>query len=408
MDEQAPTGPETPVPPPIPPAANPAVGGTPAPDPVPRRAVPPVIAPVSAPRKPRSGWIWLLVILLGGGGLLLMVFIFLGSLFGNVLGGSMPGNPLAASDHGPRLQVTVKEAGDSDQQILIIPVEGVISSAPIESVGHTLVELIKHQLAHAAEDDSIKAVILKVDSPGGEVLASDEVYKLLKDFQEKHQKPVIASMANLAASGGYYISAPCRWIVANELTITGSIGVIMHGFNYRGLMDKVGVRPEVFKSGKFKDMLSGDKREEDISPEERAMVQKMVNETFDRFKEVVGEGRQNSNKQNAKASNSEDRGRTLVSRWTDFADGRILSGKEAHEQGFVDELGNFDTAVKRTKKLAGLKNPELIELRPLVDFSHLLRFLGSTKAKSLKVDVGFERSPLRSGYLYFIWPMAVN
>src|SRR2546428_583630 len=130
--------------------------------------------------------------------------------------------------------------------------------------------LISDQLRLAGEDDSAKAVVLRVDSPGGEVLASDEIYRAIADFEKDYKKPVVASMGGLAASGGYYVSAPCRWIVANELTITGSIGVIMHSYNYRGLLNKVGVRPEVFKSGKFKDMLSGEKDEEDIPAEERA------------------------------------------------------------------------------------------------------------------------------------------
>src|SRR5436190_15614835 len=98
-------------------------------------------------------------------------------------------------------------------------------------------------------------------------------------------------MGNLAASGGYYVSAPCQWIVANELTITGSIGVIMHSWNYRGLMDKVGLKPETYKSGKFKDMLSGERNPTDITPEERDMVQSLIDETYSKFKGVVAKGR---------------------------------------------------------------------------------------------------------------------
>src|SRR5205085_7416090 len=150
------------------------------------------------------------------------------------------------------------------------------------------------------------------------------IYNIVQRFQDKTGKPVIAAMGSLAASGGYYVSAPCQWIVANDMTITGSIGVIMHGYNFRGLMDKVGVRPEVFKSGKFKDMLSPDKREEDISQEEREMIQSMVNETFDKFKTIVAEGRGASAKKNSGGS---DKGHALVENWAQYADGRILSGK---------------------------------------------------------------------------------
>src|SRR5262245_15714229 len=106
-----------------------------------------------------------------------------------------------------------------------------------------MVEFIQDQFKFAARDSRFKAVLLKVDSPGGEVLASDDIYRAIQDFQKESGKPVVASMGSLAASGGYYVSAPCRWIVANELTITGSIGAIFHSFNYRGLMATAGLRP---------------------------------------------------------------------------------------------------------------------------------------------------------------------
>jgi len=200
-----------------------------------------------------------------------------------------------------------------------------------------MVDLVKAQLDRAEEDDRVKAVILKVDSPGGEVLASDEIYREIADFQARvAKKPVIASMGNLAASGGYYVSAPCRWIVANELTITGSIGVIMHSWNYRGLMNKVGLRPQTYKSGKFKDMLSGERDPEEVPPEEREMVQKLIDDTYGKFKSVVAEGRKAAHDKNKGNKDANDQGRTLASDWSDYADGRVLSGKDAVQLGFVD------------------------------------------------------------------------
>ena len=344
-----------------------------------------------------------MVILLGLGGILVLGGLF----FYGILQGLLPGGHFASSERGARLHEVVKQEGNSHERILMIRVEGVIAGDPIDGLGYNIVELLQQQLDRAADDVTIKAVILKVDSPGGEVLASDEMYLALADFQEHSKKPVIASMGGMAASGGYYISAPCQWIVANDLTITGSIGVIMHGINYRGLMDKLGIRPEVFKSGKFKDMLSGDKREEDIAPEERQMVQKMVNDTFARFKEVVAKGRESANKRNGSQTDVEDRGRTLIPNWAEYADGRILSGKDAFQLGFVDELGNFDTAVERAKQIVEMENPEVIELHPTFDLSNLLHLLGDSKARSIKVDLGVERSRLKAGYMYFIWPIAI-
>ena len=245
-------------------------------------------------------------------------------------------------------------------------------------------------------DSSIKGVLLQIDSPGGEVLASDDIYREIKRFQEDSNKPVVASMSGLAASGGYYVAAPCRWIVANELTITGSIGVILHSYNYRGLMDKVGVIPKVFKSGKFKDMLGGDQAPEEILPEAEAMVQAMVDETFDRFKTVVLEGRTYAREQNGEA------GQSLAPDWVDHADGRILSGKQAFELGFVDELGGFDQAVDRIAQMVGSPYPNLIELRQPFNFGSFFRLFGSVQTQSIKLDLGMDLPRLQAGRLYFL------
>ena len=155
----------------------------------------------------------------------------------------------------------------------------------------------------------------------------------------------MCSMGSLAASGGYYISVPCRWIVANELTITGSIGVIMHGWNYRGLMDKVGVAPMTFKSGKFKDMLSGERSTNEIPPEEHAMVQGLIDETYEKFKDVVATAA-------AAHELNKKEGKALAHDWDDYADGRVLSGSQALKLGLVDEFGDFDDAVEREEKIA--------------------------------------------------------
>ncbi len=302
----------------------------------------------------------------------------------------------ATRHHEIVLQEVLVEDNGSKNKIALIDVAGVITSG-----GESMVKFIDEQLKIAAQDKSVKAVILKVDSPGGEVLASDDIYNLIKNFQRNSSKPVVASMGSLAASGGYYVSAPCQWIVANELTITGSIGVIMHGYNYRGLMDKVGVRPEVYKSGKFKDMMSGEKKEGETSEEERQMLQALINETFGKFKKIVAEGRNESRRKNIK-------GQALASNWEEFADGRILSGKQALELGFVDELGNFDTAVAAAEKLAHIEDADLIEYRQPFDLSNIFRLLGKTESPAVKIDLGLNRLQLQSGHLYFILPTVLH
>jgi len=185
--------------------------------------------------------------------------------------------------------------------------------------------------------------------------------------------------------------------VANSLTITGSIGVIMHGYNYRGLLDKLGVRPEVFKSGRFKDRLRGDKAELEIQPEERRMIQTLIDETYAQFKRVVSDGR------NDPARKSLAGAHPLATNWTEYADGRVLSGRQALDLGFVDELGNFRSAVDRTRTLAQLGAANLVEYRVRSAPFSLLRLLGQGEARRLTVDIGIDLPRLKLGHMYFLF-----
>ncbi len=304
---------------------------------------------------------------------------------------------------GPRLEEVITEDNDASDKIAVIDVQGIITSHAFDSGGYGMVELIKAQLKHAEDDSKVKAVILKVDSPGGEVLASDEIYRAISDFQKNAHKSVIASMGNLAASGGYYVSAPCQWIIANPLTITGSIGVILHSWNYRGLMNKVGLQPETYKSGKFKDMLSGERNPDEIPTEEREMVQGLINETYDRFKSVVAKGRAEAHEKNKRNPGS-DQGRTLAHDWEDYADGRVLSGSEALKLGFVDQNGNFEDAVDRAKMIAGISSANLVEFRQRYDISDIFRLFGQSESRVVKLDLGVEGPKLQAGQLYFLSP----
>jgi protease-4 len=331
--------------------------------------------------------------------LLLIVVVFLNA--GHVASRVLHGGSAHTRTVGPKLEEVITEDNEAANKIAVVEIEGIITSRIMDQGGYNLVDLIKAQFKHAEEDLKVKAVILKVDSPGGEVLASDEIYRVISDFQKKSPKPVIGAMGNLAASGGYYVSAPCRWIVANDLTITGSIGVIMHTWNYRALMNKVGLRPETYKSGKFKDMLSGERNEDEIPAEEREMVQTLIDQTYGRFTNVVAKGREQAHSRNKDAK---DKGRTLSRDWTDYADGRVLSGTEAYKLGFVDELGNFEDAVKRAKTLAGISDANLIQYQQRFDLSDLFRLFGQSEGRVVKVDLGVEAPKLQVGQLYFLSP----
>lgn len=310
-------------------------------------------------------------------------------------------SPGAAELH----EVVVRESPFEDK-IAVIDLQGVISGEVLSDIGVSLVDLVSDQLERAAVED-VAAVVLRVDSPGGEVLASDEIYLLIERFQKDHDIPVVASMGSLAASGGYYVSAPCRWIVANELTMTGSIGVIFHNYNYRALMDKVGVRPDITKSGKLKDMASGEKLPEEVLPEERAILQGMINESFAKFKDVIRTGRNRAAELNQKDGIAD--GRRLAANWTDYADGRILSGQQALDLGLVDELGNFEVALDRALRLSGLEGAKLVSYQPHFRFPGFLSLLGQARSASVKVDLGLPlTSRLPEGRLYFMSPLHVR
>lgn len=402
--------------------------GSPVPPPPPIFAAPPpppagtkILVPAlpgqqmstALPRKGSLAWLWWL---LGVGTLLVIAYAAFGlvSALGRVSHLGSYRSPGAAE-----LTETVLEDHDSRDKIAVIPVDGVITGG---GEGGSLVDLIRNQLERAAEDNHVKAVILRVDSPGGEVLASDEIAKSLREFQTGPKaKPIVVSMQSLCASGGYYISAPCRWIVAHELTITGSIGVIFHGYNYRALMDKVGVRPKIFKSGKLKDMWSPDKLPEEELPEEKSIMQDMVDESFTRFKKVIREGREWSSRENkdwvnelsseGKSVDESDAGRKLSEDWESVADGRVMSGTKAMEYGFVDEIGDFKVATERAERLSGITKSTLITYEPPPRFPGFLRLLGQTDVKTVKLDLSELAGlipKLPQGRLYFISPTFVH
>ncbi|MGA3284899.1 MAG: signal peptide peptidase SppA, partial [Verrucomicrobiota bacterium] len=371
--------------------------------PPPLASPPPVITP-PPPAKPHKsrGWMIFAIILLVV--LMFSLLINFTQFISHALSFNRSFTTGITREVGPRLEECLLKDNDARSKIAVVTVDGIITDHATDPAGNNMVDVIKAQFDRAKADERVKAIILKVDSPGGEVMASDEINKAIKEFQDKANKPVICSMGSLAASGGYYISAPCRWIVANDLTITGSIGVILETLNIRRLMDKVGVEPDVYKSGKFKDMLSGLRSTNEIPPEERAMVQKLINDTYDKFKSVVRDGRAQ-----AHALNKKD-GKPLALNWEDYADGRVLSGTDALKYGFVDQLGDFNDAVKTAKKIAGIPKANLVEYRERYDISEFLRLFGQSEstAHDIKLNLGIDLPKLQAGYLYFLSPTYVN
>lgn len=228
--------------------------------------------------------------------------------------------------------------GRGASTIAIVDVRGEIHTGPSEgslfSAGGAGSEDIVSQLEQAARDDSVAGVILRVDSPGGSVVASDAIAKAV----DRLDKPVVSLMEDVAASGGYYVSAPTDRIIANPGTITGSIGVIMFVPNLSGTAEKLGIRPQVIKSGAFKDAGSPFR---DMTEAERALFQKMIDEAYAQFVGVVATGR--------------DMAPAAVRK---VADGRILTGNQAKAAGLVDELGDLETAYDVVLRMAELRRDD--------------------------------------------------
>ncbi len=210
-----------------------------------------------------------------------------------------------------------------NEKIGVIPVDGTISSS----------QTVTSQLVKFRKDKSIKAIVLKINSPGGAIAPTQEIYREIE--KTISTKKVVASMGTVAASGGYYIAAAANKIVANPGTITGSIGVIMEFVRVEDLLTKIGVDLEIVKSGEFKDIGSPDRK---LTQREREILDAMIMDMQRQFVEAIVRGRGLS-----------------LKKVKEIADGRIFSGAQAKELGLVDLLGNFQDALEITKELAGIK-----------------------------------------------------
>jgi protease-4 len=206
--------------------------------------------------------------------------------------------------------------------------------------GDNPVALFKEKLDAAAKDKRVKAVVLRINSPGGAVTASDIMYQELLHFREKTGKPVVACMMDVAASGAYYLAMGADHIVAHPTTVTGSIGVIMSLYNASGLFHMIGVTSVPIKSGPNKDIGNPARP---MTDEERAILQTMVNSFYEQFVQVVVRGR----------GISEDRVRPL-------ADGRVYTGIDAQKLGLVDRIGYLDDAINTAKELACIQDAAII------------------------------------------------
>lgn len=232
----------------------------------------------------------------------------------------------------------------SEGTIALVNISGEISEeAPSTPLGGGVTGVSARRMTRLldklAEDDQVDAVVLRIDSPGGGVVASDEIYRKVKALREV--KPVVVSMGNVAASGGYYIAAGANYIVANPSTLTGSIGVIAQFPELSGLFDMIGVELRTFKSGEFKDMGSPTRQ---ITTEESQILTSVTTQAYDQFVQAIVDGREMDE--------------AVVRQ---LGDGRIYTGQQAEENGLVDQVGTLDDAIAIAGTMAQVSDPTVSE-----------------------------------------------
>ncbi|MFQ5580794.1 MAG: signal peptide peptidase SppA [Nitrospiria bacterium] len=256
---------------------------------------------------------------------------------------------------------------DAREKIALIRIEGVIADS----------KLIVEELHRYAEDESIKGILLRIDSPGGAVAPSQEIYDEVLRIREEDGKKVVTSMGTVAASGGYYIASATDLIFANPGTLTGSIGVIMELTNFQGLFEKVGLKSVTIKSGKNKDVGSPFR---EMKKEERVLLQGVLDDVHSQFIEAVSQGRSLG-----------------IETVRSLADGRVFTGRQAKAVGLIDELGSLEAAVKMTAELAGIEGePRLVETKGKLSFFDLMR----SQVFGRLERPGFPAASVRLDYLF--------
>jgi protease-4 len=242
----------------------------------------------------------------------------------------------------PLRETTVE--GRGRDKVLLLTLAGVLAEEPILTLESRpqvpLLARVREEIEKAERDERVRAVVLRINSPGGTVTASDILYHELLGLKQRRRIPVVASILDVGASGGYYVALAADRIVAHPTTVTGSIGVLMLTVNSGGLLEKLGVSASYVKSGEYKDMGSPFRA---LRPEERALFQDLIDRLYGRFVEVVARSR-----------------RIEEARVRAFADGRVYTAQEALGLGLVDQIGYLEDAIATAKQAAGLTEARVV------------------------------------------------
>ncbi len=342
----------------------------------PMNGTPPLIhTPYPAPR--RAGWVVYSVIV----SILLFISVFANFIMFAVVVG--PGGGETFHRNLRYQEVFVDGDERARDKIAVIDLVGVIMSEGDGRSGDGIAADIEDQLRQAVDDKHVKAIVLRINSPGGEVVASDNICEAVAGARE--EKPVVANIDSVGASGAYYAAVGANHIIAHELAITGSIGVILQSYTFGDLMGKIGVHSYTFKSGKYKDVLNPTR---EPTEDEKALVQSLVLEVYEKFVGVVANER-HMNVEELKAG---------------LADGRIMSGRQAVESGFVDEVGYFGDAVAKAEELGKIKEHKVKVIRYVAPFSlrNVFQLFGKSEAPKIQVELGSSQFKLQSGKLYYL------
>ncbi|MDH4202222.1 MAG: signal peptide peptidase SppA [Phycisphaerae bacterium] len=241
-------------------------------------------------------------------------------------------------------QIKKDEGWFVKDKIVVIDVDGVLINKPQDSwmrQGDNPVSTLLEKLDKAAGDDDVKAVVLRINSPGGSVAASDMMHHSLAEFKQKKKVPVVACMMDVAASGGYYLACGADGMMAQPSTVTGSIGTIMQTFSVAGTMEKIGIEAVAVKSGKMKDIASP---LHDMTDEEKQILQEIIDRFYEQFLTVVDNGRP----------------KLEMNKLQPLADGRVFIADQAKELGLIDRIGYADDAVQWAKEMAGVEKVKTV------------------------------------------------
>ena len=283
-------------------------------------------------------------------------------------------------------QQVMDQGDEMGGSIVVLEINGVIQDTGdggfFQTTGYRH-QMFLSQIDHAAKDPNIEGIIIRVNTPGGGVVESAEIHQKMIDAQTEYDIPIYVSMGNMAASGGYYIAAPADKIVASPQTITGSIGVIMESINVAGLAENYGVEVNTIKSGPYKDIMSATR---EMTDDERAILQSIIDESYDEFVRVIVEGRKMT----------ESQVRTI-------ADGRIYTGKQALELDLIDEIGSLDDTISMMRDQVGhydvIKYEAHLGFPQLFSMSLQQLIRGDQELVSLERILSTHRSPTLK-YIY--------